>query len=66
MRPKTGGVALGDALEMGETAEGRFASLFLGLDSDEKGVGISYTLGGINSLATNNESGAVLADPPLA
>ena len=24
----TGGVALGDALEMGETAEGRFASLF--------------------------------------
>lgn len=23
-----GGVALGDALEMGETAEGRFASLF--------------------------------------
>ena len=28
VRPKTGGVALGDALEMGETAEGRFASLF--------------------------------------
>ena len=28
IRPKTGGVALGDALEMGETAEGRFASLF--------------------------------------
>ena len=28
VRPKTGGVALGDALEMGETAEGRYASLF--------------------------------------
>ena len=28
VRPKTGGVALGDALEMGETAAGRFASLF--------------------------------------
>ena len=28
VRPKAGGVALGDALEMGETAEGRFASLF--------------------------------------
>ena len=28
VRPKVGGVALGDALEMGETAEGRFASLF--------------------------------------
>ena len=28
VRPKTGGVALGDALEMGETVEGRFASLF--------------------------------------
>lgn len=28
VRPKTGGVALRDALEMGETAEGRFASLF--------------------------------------
>ena len=28
VRPQTGGVALGDALEMGETAEGRFASLF--------------------------------------
>lgn len=28
VHPKTGGVALGDALEMGETAEGRFASLF--------------------------------------
>jgi len=28
MRPKTGGVALADALEIGETAEGRFASLF--------------------------------------
>lgn len=28
VRPKTGGEALGDALEMGETAEGRFASLF--------------------------------------
>lgn len=28
VRPKTGGVALGDALEMGETAEGRFDSLF--------------------------------------
>lgn len=25
---KAGGVALGDAMEMGETAEGRFASLF--------------------------------------
>lgn len=30
VRPKTGGVALGDALEMGEMAEGRFASLFDG------------------------------------
>ena len=28
VRPKAGGVALGDALEMDETAEGRFASLF--------------------------------------
>ena len=28
IRPKTGGVALGNALEMGKTAEGRFASLF--------------------------------------
>ena len=28
IRPKTGSVALGDALEMGETVEGRFASLF--------------------------------------
>ena len=28
VRLKAGGVALGDALEMGETAEGRFASLF--------------------------------------
>ena len=28
LQPKAGGVALGDALEMGETAEGRFASLF--------------------------------------
>ena len=28
VRPKTGGLAFGDALEMGETAEGRFASLF--------------------------------------
>ena len=28
IRSKTGGVALGDALEMGETAEGRFTSLF--------------------------------------
>ena len=28
VRPKAGGVALGDALEMGETAEGRFGSLF--------------------------------------
>ena len=28
VRPKTDGVALGDALEMGETTEGRFASLF--------------------------------------
>ena len=28
VRPKIGGVALGGALEMGETAEGRFASLF--------------------------------------
>ena len=28
VRPKTGGVALRDPLEMGETAEGRFASLF--------------------------------------
>ena len=28
VRPKTGGVALGDALEMGETAEGRFGNLF--------------------------------------
>lgn len=27
-RPKTGGVALGDAVEMGDTVEGRFASLF--------------------------------------
>ena len=26
--PKTGGVTLGDALEMGETGDGRFASLF--------------------------------------
>lgn len=29
VRPKTGGVALGNALEMGDTAEGRFGSLFL-------------------------------------
>lgn len=28
VRPKDGRVALGDALEMGDTAEGRFASLF--------------------------------------
>jgi len=28
VRPKTGGVALGDAREMGETAEGRFGTLF--------------------------------------
>lgn len=28
VRPKTGGLAIGDALEMGETAEGRFGSLF--------------------------------------
>jgi hypothetical protein len=28
VRSKAGDVALGDALEMGETAEGRFASLF--------------------------------------
>ena len=28
VRPKTSGVALGDVLEMGETAKGRFASLF--------------------------------------
>lgn len=28
VRPKAGGVALGHALEMDETAEGRFASLF--------------------------------------
>ena len=38
----------------------------LGLDADERGVAISYTLGGINSLATNKESRALLADPPLA
>lgn len=29
VRPMTDGVALGDALGMGDTAEGRFASLFL-------------------------------------
>ena len=28
MRPKASVVVLGNALEMGETAEGRFASLF--------------------------------------
>ena len=28
IRPKTGGVALGDALKMGATAEGWFGSLF--------------------------------------
>ena len=28
VRPKPGGVALGDALVLGETADGRFASLF--------------------------------------
>lgn len=28
VRTKAGGVVLGDAREMGETAEGRFASLF--------------------------------------
>ncbi len=28
VRPKTGGVAFGDPLGMGETAEGRFARLF--------------------------------------
>ena len=28
IRPKTGGLDLGNALEMGETAEGRFGSLF--------------------------------------
>ena len=28
IRPKTGGVAFEDAVEMGETTEGRFASLF--------------------------------------
>ena len=28
VRPMTDGVALGDALGMGETAEGRFGSLF--------------------------------------
>ena len=28
IRPQTGGVALGDELEMGEAAEGRFASLY--------------------------------------
>ena len=28
VRPKTGGVAFGDALETGETAEGRFGRLF--------------------------------------
>ena len=28
VRPKTGGVALGDALEMGDDVSGRFGSLF--------------------------------------
>ena len=51
---------------MGWAGLGAVSQPVLGLDADEKGVGISYTLGGINSLATNNESGAVLADPTLA
>ena len=35
VRPRAGGVALGDAREMGETVEGWFASMFYGASGDQ-------------------------------